>query len=55
MFLILRGDSSLILSPYFSNDRKGYNLNTKSAVKVGKSYTLNAPRPPSEHLTEPDR
>ena len=55
MFLILKGDSSFIISPYFSKDLKGYNLNTKSGVKVGNSSTLKAPSPPSEHLTEPDK
>lgn len=55
MFLILRGDSNLILSPSFSNERKGSNLNSRSRVRSVPSSTLNAPKPPSEHLTEPER
>ena len=55
MFFILSGDSNLILSPYFSNERKGYNLNTRSLDKCSDSSTLNAPKPPSEHLTDPER
>lgn len=55
MFFILKGDSSFILSPSFSNDLKGYNLKTKFINNLSESSTLNAPKPPSEHLTEPDK
>lgn len=55
MFLILKGDSNFILSPYFSNDRKGYSLKTKFISNCSDNYTLKAPRPPSEHRTDPER